>query len=445
MSNPFLESLREKRDALGTTVRDTMERAANDGRTELTESEEKNLREAQAEWDTLNGRVQELEEIERKQAEAARLTAEVDEAAGRTPSLVRVAKEEATYRPDMPEQSFFRDIAQRHTNDAAAMRLQRNNEEQAHLYRDTATGDIAGFSPPAYLVSDWAELRQAGRGAANIIPNQGAPNFLTTYIPKVSTTVVTAFQSSQNSSLGESDITAANVQVDMRTLGGYTDQSMQAVQFGWAHIGGDSFVFGELVKAFNYDIEDMVCNSSTSNNLGLINATGYNAVNYEDSSPTAAELGGKVGYAKAQVNNNAFTTANVIITDATVWNWLESRSDSAGRPLVTPYAPQNAPATFGAAVQGPVGAAWGLPVVLSQVLDPSNDATPGAHYLIVADISHSRLWESPPQFLMDPYSGSATGTVRFRIAGFVAQTHVRQPKAISIVTGSGLSLGLSNF
>jgi hypothetical protein len=110
--------------------------------------------------------------------------------------------------------------------------------------------------------------------------------------------------------------------------------------------------------------------------------------------------------------------------------------------LVVPSAqgPTNSVATFGGVVsEGAVGSIMGLPVIS----DPSISTTLGAgtneDVILVLRASDPILWESSIRTRVLPDIGSGTLTTRLQVYGYVAFTAERQPKSITIVSGTGLT------
>jgi hypothetical protein len=115
------------------------------------------------------------------------------------------------------------------------------------------------------------------------------------------------------------------------------------------------------------------------------------------------------------------------------------------RPVVrsscrTAKARQNAIGTFGGVLsEQVVGSVQGLPVVT----DPSIAITGGAgtneDYILVMRASDSYLWESAIKTRVLPEIGSGNLTVRMQVYGYLAFTAERQPKSITLVSGTGLA------
>ena len=434
--NTLLAKLREQRASLKATIDATLETVEKEERDALTDSEEKNVREAADEIKALDARIEELSEIELRNAKAAELAAKVDGLAGRSPEgVVVVKRDEATYRPDIADTSFFKDVVNYRQDPNAAERLHRAAAET----RDVSSTDLGtGFVPPAYLASEYVTVAKAGRPIANVMPNRGAPVAETMYVPRVTTAASVDFQSSQNAALGESVIAGDTITAVTRTIGGFADVSVQALRFGSI---SDRDIFEQLVQDHASKIETMVINSSTTSNKGFLQASGITTVTYTDAAPTASAIYRKLGEAIAEIHTDTFSAPEVIFCTPTVWQWIVSSSDSTGRPLGTDIAPANSVARFGSlGAEGVVGSMHGLPVVISTLVPKGSGGASTHNNIVVARVADSRLWESPVQ--VDTFSdvGSASLTVRFRLFNFVAQAHERRAANFATIIGTGTIL-----
>ena len=101
---------------------------------------------------------------------------------------------------------------------------------------------------------------------------------------------------------------------------------------------------------------------------------------------------------------------------------------------MNPVAIQN-----GVASQRVVGSLQGLPVVTDPNIGITSGAGTNEDKVIVMRASDCYLWESSIRTRMLPEVGSGTLTVRAQAYGYISFTAERQPKAISILSGSGLS------
>ncbi len=167
-------------------------------------------------------RIAELEEAEKREANAARHRVESGMAgAGSTTappghaSSTRVSGGE-TYHRGESSPSFFRDLHNAQLGDwGAAERLQRNNREvgleSRALGNTGATGGSGGeFAPPGWFVEDFIKLARPGRVTADLFHREDLPPGVSTVnLPKVSGGTTTAVQTTQNTALSQTDMTTS--------------------------------------------------------------------------------------------------------------------------------------------------------------------------------------------------------------------------------------------
>ena len=115
MANAFLESLREKRENKTSTVESIINRAAEETR-DLTEVELANVEALNLEVKKLDERIEQMSDIELRNAKAAELAAKVDGAASpekRQSASVKIVSEELTYS-ERTAKNFLQDAVNAH-------------------------------------------------------------------------------------------------------------------------------------------------------------------------------------------------------------------------------------------------------------------------------------------------------------------------------------------
>lgn len=438
--NPLLSKLREERATLKASVDAIMASAADETR-DLNDAEDKNLNDSVTRMKELDARIEHLSELELRNAAASELASKVDNATNKgtetRSSAAVVTREESTYRPDTTH-SFYRDLYMQTRGDNAA--TERISRHKVETRNDVVMGDLAGLVPPAYLTNQYVQLARASRVVANFIPKPGAPPAPTFYVPKMATVADVAFQAAEHDTLNEDDFSATNLTVATRTIGGFVDVSRQLLDYGTYP---DQEITGQLLRSYSLKIEDMVLNSTTASNKGILQTTGITAVTYTDSTPTLPELYAKVASAVNEIQTNLFASPEIIFMHPTVWNWARSQADSTGRPLISDVVPNNAAGLFGSlAAEGIVGQLYGLPVAVSTLIPKVDEATPTKHQIIVARVSEARLFEGTPVTNVYNEIGASSLSVRFQMHNYVAQCHDRNPKAFSVISGTGTAVSL---
>lgn len=437
------EDLVAKRDAV-------MQHAEDEGRDDLEDAEDTEFRGFTAEIAALDAeiakrdeRITELNDEDKRSADSARALRRADLASDR----VTVNSEARTYEKGNGR-SYLQDIAKAQVlhDDEASARLARHAEEvrTEPEYRDLNRTDGTGgyFVPPVWLMNDFEALARAGRPAANLVTNLPLPPGTDSLnVPKISTGASTDVQTADNQSVSETDLADASVSAGVKTIAGQQDISIQALE--QSPVSFDQIIFADLIAdyATKTDVQVLAGSNSAGQVKGITGATGINTVTYTDTTPTVAELYSKLADATQKIHTGRYLAPTVIIMHPRRWAWMLAAVDSSGRPLVVPNAqgPTNAIGTFAGVVsEQVVGSVQGLPVVT----DPSIAITGGAgtneDYILVMRASDSYLWESSIRTRVLPEIGSGTLTVRLQVYGYLAFTAERQPKSITLVSGTGL-------
>ena len=124
------------------------------------------------------------------------------------------------------------------------------------------------------------------------------------------------------------------------------------------------------------------------------------------------------------------------------WAFCLAAADGSNRPLITPTAPFNSAGTFGGVVaEGAVGSIQGLPVFTDANIPTTLGSSTNEDRIIVAAVPELYLWEDQSGPYLETFRdvGSGSLTVRFRMHNYYAQAHARRPKAISVISGTGLA------
>lgn len=380
--------------------------------------------------------VAEFDRIKAVAAARSALPTEADDA--------RVTSEPLTYAKGNGN-SVFRDLLHAEKgNQAAAGRLEQHMAEMRRERPDqfdlSSTDSAGGYLvAPIWLQEEFVNLARAGRTVANVIGSRDLPpNTDSINLPKMSTGVTVANQA-DNGTVSETDAGFGTIAADVKTIAGLQDVAQQLVDRSVP--GVDEVIYADLLAAYNTALDVAVINSSTANNLGLLQVSGINAVTYTDASPTVPEMFPKIADAVQQVASGVFRPATALFMHTRRWAWFAAALDTAGRPLVSSYSPQNAAGTFGSIeAEGAVGSIMGLPVYV----DPNIPTTLGGgteDIIIAARVPELLLWEEASGPFLETFRdvGSGTLTVRLRLHNYWAQLNARRPKAISTIGGTGLA------
>lgn len=343
---------------------------------------------------------------------------------------------------------YLRDLyrAQVQNDPSAHERLARHAREveveSPEIFERVVTSGGAGaFVPPAYLTEAWAGYARAGRPVANLVTHLALPpEGMTVNIPRITTPSETGVQTAEAGSITTADIDETTIAVPVRTIAGYVDVTRQSIDRGKLF---EAVVFSDLAADYARRLDAQIINGAgtSGEHTGLLNTSSINAVTYTDASPTLAELWPKLASAVGQVISQRFSGPTAIILNPATWAWMLSVLDSSSRPFVSTNAagPNNAVGISGAPTyDGAAGSIMGLPVILDGNV-PTTLGGGTETRIIVADFRDSLLLEdaAPVQAKFEQV-GTANLTVRLQVWGYSAFTAARQPKAVSVISGTGL-------
>lgn len=443
-----MDPLKRATEALNEALRayqaaaDAIENAADDADLEQLE---RSFDEAKAAYEA---RGAELERA-KKLAEVRALSPvpvpdETPEERGRTPR-VSVGDEEPVYRPDV-DHSFFRDLFQATKNPLvnvdAGERLRRHHALTGHTDQrasnTTSSTAGGGFIPPNYLGELYAEKARAGRPFANRVPKMPLPpKGMTMTLPVVSTGVSVAAQGTQNTALSSTAIVEAVNTVEVNTIGGYNDVSLQLLDR--SDPGIDVVIFRDLIGAYDSELDrQLIAGGGTSDeHMGLRSVTGNIDVTYSDSTPTAAELLPKIYDAAQQIFSNRFRQANLVIMHPRRAAWMAA-SLGTSFPL---FQQGNLMQAAGTQDQAFATMLAGLEVILdpniATTYSQSGSTNEDEIYVVYVDDMYLAEGAFQTDVFMEP--GAHTLTARFRGFSYSAFFCERFPKSIANIVGGGLA------
>jgi HK97 family phage major capsid protein len=436
------------------------------GRTNLTADEDKRMaafvKERRAAIDALDGVDDKLAEIQKlalEQAENDAAARDVKPSRVRRPTsydgVARVGSEARTYSRDDARDgkpSFLVDLyaSQIKRDPAAGERLARHGREievdnPGYAKRAVNTGAVSGFVPPVYMTDLFAELARAGRPVANLCTRLPLPETgMVVNIPRVTTGTTVAAQASENATVSNQDLDDTLLATNVNTYAGYVDVSRQAIERG---VIVEPLVLGDLAADYNAKLDAAVINGAgtSGTHLGILNVGSITTITYTDATPTVPELWPKLADMARQVVSQRFTGPTAICMTPLCWGWMMSVVDSTGRPLVDLLGTGNNAAAVGGQpmYEGAAGRMFGVPVYLSGGIPANLGAGVNETRVIAADFRDLVLLEdesnAPAQLRFDEPLSASLG-VRLLAYGYSAFAGGRQPKAISIVSGTGLIL-----
>lgn len=446
MSNTFLTSLREKRESKTALIQSTLDRAAEEAR-DLSEIELANVEALNLEIKKLDERIEQMSDIELRNAKAAELAAKVD-AKAEPKKEVRagtfiVTKEESTYS-ERSSNDFLTDAIKSFykTDSEASDRIARHQKEMVVEKRAASTTSFGGLVVPQYLVDLYAPLARAGRPFADAarkhtLPAQG----MSVVISKINTGTTTLYQTSQNTAAASQDIADTTLTVDVNTIAGQQSVSKQALLRGY---NIEQVVLSDLIRAYNTKLDSALLNGTGTNGqpLGLSTMTSGITVTYTATTGTVAGLYPKLADAIQQIQSNVYTNPNAIIMHPRRLGFLLAGVDGSNRPLVVPTAqnPTNAIGVGnGTPTYGNSGySILGLPIIVDANVTTTKNTDQDEIYVV--DLNECHLWEesnSPTYVTFEEPNGKvALNIVLFGMSAFTAE---RYPKAVAKIGGTGLA------
>lgn len=422
-------------------------------RTDLTDDEAARVAEARTQLTTIDEQVTELRGREAELVAVAEARANADavlaELGGPTPppapapSGVQVRSEPLTYRRGGPN-SYFRDLAASRPEAGGAFdpgareRLTRHGQEvgvelRANMNRTDGTG--GEFVPPLWLMEQYVPLARAGRVTADLCRKLPLPAGTDSInLPKVATGTATAEQS-DGGSVQKTDMTTTSVSGAVTTVAGQQVFAMQLLD--QSPVNFDEVVFGDLLSDLAVKVDSYVLSKAS---IGILNVSGIVSVTYTDASPTVAELYPKISDAKQQIDANRFLPAQAIVMHPRRWAWHLAALDSSNRPLVVPNGSGfNAFAGFGdTRSEGAVGELQGLPVYVDPNVPTNLGAGTNEDRVILARFDDLFLFEGQVRSRVLFETDADTLSVRLQVWEYLAFIGNRYPKAIAVVSGTGL-------
>jgi HK97 family phage major capsid protein len=349
---------------------------------------------------------------------------------------VKVTREESVYHPDRPY-SFFRDLYHAHKGERDAQdRLGRHKREtEARDLDSSADTGGADFVPPIYLEALYVPVNRQARKVVNTIPTLPLPDAgMTISMPKLDTGVSVDAEG-DNDSVSETDATTSTVTANVRLFAGQQDVSVALFE----RTNMDAIILADLVSAYDAKLESAVINgtSGADSHVGLLQVSGTNGVTYTDASPTAAETIGPVFDAVSQIEQETagrYMATHIAMTPRRA-AWLAgSVSSSSSLFQVGTY-----PQSLGEQGGGTLLTFAGLPVVTTTGIPTNLGASTNQDRIIAYSADTMRFMEGPlrTRVLTEVLSGNLT--VRLQVYAFSALASERMPKAISVVSGTGLT------
>jgi HK97 family phage major capsid protein len=405
-----------------------------------------------AELDTMQARVADLEAEQARDDAADRLAREVNPGAPRPAydQVARVGTEERTYRPDTDRKGagFARDVASAFLGDYGAQaRLARHMQEETveraaavngAQERAVGTGAFTGLVVPQYLVDMFAPMATTGRPFADACRHHDLPETgMTVNIGRGTTGTSVDDQSAENANVSETDYDDTLLTLGVRTAAGQQTVSRQGVDRG---VNVDDTIIEDLYKRYHARVDSSLLNLAST---GLTSVA--TAVTYTDATPTVEELYPKIPEALSGVEAALLDMAsgeNIAVMHSRRWYWMQnamstkwpviSQPDIVEKTLGVNYAVR-----YGSGVRGVLPN--GTPVIVDNNIATTLGAGTNEDEIYLGDKNEFHLWEDPaaPLLIRAEQTKAASLGVLLVVYGYYAFTHTRYAHARKIA-GTGL-------
>lgn len=453
-----LEAAQKRLKKCGAEVQLILDKAQQDGRSNLTAEEDQRVAELFAARDQARNDITGIEnklattnQLKTEEMEREAQQKKVRETPTRKPSydqVARVGQEERTYRKDADPlgKGFLMDIARQfsHQDVEAASRLARHMQEERveraeYLQRAVGTTNFTGLTVPQYLTDMYAPATAALRPFADICNSHPLPEAgMSIEISRITTSTDAGIQASQNTAVTNQDMDDTVLSVPVKTAAGQQTVSRQAIDRG---TGIEDVAFQDLFNRVATRLDSTLLNEATT---GLTNVAQANA--YTDATPTGAEFYPKILGAAAGVEANmlAMGAPTHAVMHSRRWYWLSSQMSNTWPMINTVGLPVQASGQLdpnSSYASGPRGVLPnGMLVVVDNNIATNYGAGTNEDEVYVVPNSECHLWEDPaaPLFIRAEQAAAASLGVVLVAYSYFAYTFQRYANGMQKVGGTGL-------
>ncbi|HZX38904.1 MAG TPA: hypothetical protein VFF37_11315, partial [Streptomyces sp.] len=440
-----LEAAHKRRKKCGAEVQLILDKAQQDGRSNLTAEEDERVAElfaardqAKTDIEGIEGKLANANKIKAEEMERAEQARKVKPTETRKPSydqVARVGREERTYRKDQDPygKGFLMDISRQFLfqDVEASHRLSQHMREERveraeYMQRAVGTGAFAGLTVPQYLTDLYAPATAALRPFADVCNRHPLPEAgMSVNISRVTTASSAAVQASENAAVSETNMDDTLLTVNVQTAAGQQTVSRQAIDRG---TGIEDVTMQDLFNRVATVLDSTLLNQATN---GLTNVANANA--YTDGTPTGAELYPKILGAAAGVEAAllAMGRPSHAVMHSRRWYWLSSQMSSTWPMINWAGIPVQASGTANpnsSYASGPRGVLpCGLEVVVDNNIATNLGAGTNEDEIYVVPSSECHLWEDPnaPLFIRAEQPAAASLGVLLVAYSYFAYTFGR--------------------
>ncbi|QFZ75093.1 hypothetical protein GFH48_19090 [Streptomyces fagopyri] len=454
-----LEAAQKRLKKCGAEVQLILDKAQQDGRSNLSAEEDQRVAELFAARDQARSDITGIEnklattnklKVEEQEREAQQK--QVRDTQTRKPSydqVARVGQEERTYRKDQDPhgKGFLMDVSRQflYQDVEASHRLAQHMREERveraeYMKRAVGTGAFAGLTVPQYLTDLYAPATANLRPFADACNRHDLPDSgMSVNISRITTGSSAALQASENAGVSETDMDDTLLTVPVQTAAGQQTVSRQAIDRG---TGIEDVTMQDLFNRVATVVDSTLINQATTGLSAIAQANAYT-----DASPTGAELYPKILGAAAGVEANllAMGRPSHAIMHSRRWYWLSSQMQSVWPMINWSNLPVQAAGQANAASSynsGPRGVLpCGLEVIVDNNIPTGLGGGTNEDELYVVPQSECHLWEDPnaPMFIRAEQAKAASLGVLLVAYSYFAYTFGRYTNGMQKVGGTGMA------
>lgn len=303
----------------------------------------------------------------------------------------------------------------------ARQRLFTVEQRATNTTASTAGGGFIPTGVPAYIGSAFTDAARAVGVLPSVMRVEPLPDVgMVVKQPKITTGSSVAVQAAELDQASSTALVEALESDPVVTIAGFNDVSWQLIDRSEPTI--DVVIARELGRAYGAKLDTQILAGAGSGGemTGLLTVSGTLSEAYTDSSPTQAEAWGTILKLYSDAQNAWGVFPDLLLMHPRRYAWLTAWRDTAGAQVE---------------INWPAG--------LTVQTVPSITTTAGAgtneDRLIFLRREEVPLYLAPPRFIVDPHTIAHTGSVRLVAYAYGALSSTRNPLAISILTGTGLS------
>lgn len=454
-----LEAAEKREQKARAEVKLILDTASHEGRSNLSAEEDTRSDElfaaidaARNDQDGVKGKLARANKVKSEELESekrAKETRETAPARRTAESVVRVGREERTYRKDTDPTgaSFLRDVVNGtlYRDPGASDRISRHMAEERVEragYVERAAGDLltsglGGIVVPQFLVDMTAQSTANLRPFADACTPHSLPaDGMTVTVPRVTTPTSAAIQTTQLVAPAGTTLVETDLNITVKTASGWQQVSRQAIERG---TGVGDIVLQDLFRQYATVLDNELVNGA---------ATGVKAVGnvntYTSGSPTGPEHYTRILGAASGVETalKGVATPDLVVMHGRRWYFLQGQMVSVWPMVGGSWGAQAAGVKNGEGYGSPNRGQLpnGMQVVVDNNIVTNLGAGTNQDQMYVTAASECHLWEAPgqPTYIRAEQPNASGLGILLVVYGYFAYTFGRYANSIQTIDGTGL-------